>query len=161
MTQDQSYVQITREFDAPIDVVWAMWTDPEKFRQWYGPNGMSVSVVEIDLVVGGIRKVCMEMRTPERQMAMWFTGTFTVVDRPTRLAYTESMCDAEGNVIAPSSMGMPEGTPEVTEVTVELAEIDGRTRMTMTHAGVPAGSGGEGGWKQAFDKLEAVLPVSS
>ncbi|MHA6318308.1 SRPBCC domain-containing protein [Altererythrobacter sp. CAU 1778] len=70
------------------------------------------------------------------------------------------MCDAQGNVIPPSRMGKPEGTPEVTDVTdvtVELAETDGRTRMTMTHAAVPAGSGGEGGWKQAFDKLEAVL----
>ena len=54
-------------------------------------------------------------------------------------------------------MGMPEGTPDTTEVTVVLTEVDGKTIMTMVHAGVPAGTPGEGGWMQAFDKLVGVL----
>ena len=50
-------------------------------------------------------------------------------------------------------MGMPEGTPATTEVTVQLEELDGRTKMVMTHAGVPADSPGAGGWAQAFEKM--------
>ena len=42
MTDYKNWVNITREFDAPIDVIWSMWTDPEMFKQWYGPMGMSV-----------------------------------------------------------------------------------------------------------------------
>ncbi|MDO6589382.1 SRPBCC domain-containing protein [Loktanella sp. D2R18] len=157
MKNAENSVVITRDFTASIDAVWDMWTDPAKFSQWYGPNGMTVPVAEMDVTIGGIRKICMEMKMPERTMTMWFTGTYKEIAAPNRLVYSESMCDADGNLISPASMGMPEGTPEVTEVIVELQEVDGQTRMTMTHVGVPAGSPGEGGWNQAFDKLAALF----
>lgn len=154
---DQNWVQITRDFDAPLQTIWGMWTEPDMFRRWYGPNGFTIPVAEIDVTVGGIRKICMEMAGPERTMTMWFTGTYTDVSAPHRLVYTESMCDADGNILSPADMGMPAGTPDVTEVSIELSEVDGKTRMILTHKGVPAGSPGEGGWIQAFDKLAAAL----
>ncbi len=88
---------------------------------------------------------------------MWFVGEYRVVDPPTLLVYTESMSDSDGNPVSPEAMGMPDDHPEVTEVTVELADVDGRTRMVMTHAGVPADSPGATGWNMALDKLEAHL----
>ncbi|MCK0096481.1 SRPBCC domain-containing protein [Yoonia sp. F2084L] len=154
------WVKIERSFDASIQTVWDMWADPAQFQKWYGPMGFSVPVAEMDVQVGGTRKICMEMKRPERVMTMWFTGVYKEVSAPNRLVYTESMCDADGNVISPQVMGMPEGTPDTTEVTVELSEAGGKTVMTITHAGVPAGSQGEGGWMQAFDKLGEVLGVS-
>lgn len=157
MTDAQNWVTIERDFSATINSVWNMWADPAKFGQWYGPNGMTIPVAEMDVTVGGSRKICMEMKMPERTMTMWFTGSYTEIDAPNRLVYTESMCDADGNLISPASMGMPEGAPSVTEVIVELQEVDGKTRMTMTHKGVPAGSPGEGGWNQAFEKLAAIF----
>ena len=111
----------------------------------------------MDVVVGGVRKVCMEMKSPDRTMSMWFTGVYKEVSSPSRLVYTESMCDADGTILSPQSMGMPEGHPDITEVIVDLSEADGRTIMTMVHVGVPEGSGGAGGWSQAFDKLAQRL----
>lgn len=157
MADPQDWVKITRAFDAPIDLVWEMWTNPDLFRQWYGPNGMNVPLAEMDVVVGGTRKICMEMTSPDRTVQMWFIGVYKEVTRPSRLVYTESMCDADGTIIAPQSMGLPAGHPEVTEVIVELIEADGRTVMTMVHVGLPEGSAGKGGWAQAFDKLKATL----
>ena len=151
------WVKITRTFDAPIADVWDMWVKAENFQKWYGPMGFSVPVAEMDVTVGGTRKINMEMQTPDRTMSMWFTGVYKEVAAPHRLVYTESMCDPDGNVISPKDMGMPDGTPEVTEVTVELSEEDGKTIMVMTHAGVPVGTPGEGGWMQAFDKLGGIL----
>ena len=151
------WIKITRTFDAPIEEVWAMWADAANFQKWYGPRGFSVPVAEIDVTVGGTRKINMEMKTPDRTMSMWFTGQYKEVSAPHKLVYTESMCDPDGNLISPSAMGMPEGTPEVTEITVELTEEDGKTLMVMTHAGIPAGTPGEGGWMQAFDKMGEVL----
>jgi hypothetical protein len=52
-----------------------------------------------------------------------------------------------------SEMGTPEGYPTMTEVTVLLEDLGGRTKMVMTHTGVPADSTGASGWNQAFDKL--------
>ncbi|MEL6598765.1 MAG: SRPBCC domain-containing protein [Pseudomonadota bacterium] len=157
MTDTANWVRIEREFAAPIAQVWEMWTDPELFRQWYGPRGMSVPVAEMNVTVGGTRKVCMAMDAPDRSMTMWFSGVYKEISPPHRLVYTESMCDEDGNLISPQSMGMPDDVPDITEIIVELTEANGKTRMVMTHVGVAEGTAGAGGWSQAFDKLEEFI----
>jgi uncharacterized protein YndB with AHSA1/START domain len=156
MTATQS-VTLERTLDAPIDLVWQMWTDAEHFAAWYGPTGATVPVVEMDVTVGGTRHFCIEMQTPDGQSRMWFVGEYRVIEQPKRLVYTESISDPDGNRVSPEAMGMPSGHPELTEVTVELDDLDGRTRMVMTHAGIPADSPGAMGWNMALDKLEAHL----
>ena len=99
----------------------------------------------------------MEMQSPNGPMQMWFTGDYREVVENERLVYTESMADEHGNVLAPSAMGMPEGHPTTTEISVELEGVDGRTKMVMTHAGIPSDSPGATGWIMAFDKLANYL----
>ena len=144
-------VVIERIFEAPIDIIWQMWTDPDHFKNWYGPTGFTVPVADMDMRVGGKRLVC--MASPDGSMKMWTTGEYIEIALKERLVYTESQADENGNVVSPSSMGMPEGYPTTTEVTVLLEDLGGRTKMVMTHAGMPAGSGAGSGWEQAFDKL--------
>ena len=144
-------VVIERVVAAPIDLVWQLWTEAEHFRNWYGPQGFTIPVAEMDVRVGGRRLIC--MASPDGQMKMWFTGEYREVSPTTRLVYTESMADEQGNMLSPAAMGMPPGTPETTEITVLLAALGEKTKMTMTHAGVPAGSPGAMGWQQAFAKL--------
>ena len=144
-------VVIERTFDAPADLIWQMWTDPEHFKAWYGPDGASIPTAEMDVRVGGRRLVCMEVQSPGGPMQMWFTGEYREVVPNEHLVYTESMSDENGNV-AP---GLAEGHPETTEVRVEHQEVGGRTRMVMTHSGVPADSPGAAGWAMAFKKLAA------
>lgn len=140
-------IVIERTFDAPINLVWQLWTDPDHFKQWYGPNGFAIPVAEMDVQVGGKRLIC--MTSPDGKMTMWTTGKFTEISPTSRLAYTESMSDEHGNI-----MEMDGDHPTTTTVIVELEEVDGQTKMTMTHEGVPADSPGASGWSQAFDKLE-------
>jgi uncharacterized protein YndB with AHSA1/START domain len=142
-------------FDAPVDLVWQMWTDPEHFKVWYGPDGASIPVAELDVRVGGARRVCIEVQTPKGRMRMWFTGEHREIDPPVRLVYTESMADEKG---MPSSAADHSG---VTEVQVELEEVDGRTKMRLTHVGIPAGSPGAAGWTMAIAKLAARLDASA
>ena len=52
---------------------------------------------------------------------------------------------------------MPPGHPVTTEIRVELEDLDGSTRMVMTHLGVPADSPGAVGWTMALDKLSTLL----
>lgn len=150
-------VQIERTLQAPVSLVWSMWTDPEHFKAWYGPGGATIPVAEFDLTIGGRRLVCMAMETPNGPMQMWFVGEHQEIDVDVRLVYTESMSDEDGNIMNPAMMGMPEGHPETTEVQVQLAEVDGGTTMTLTHVGVPADSQGAGGWGMAIDKMVAHL----
>lgn len=142
-------IVIERTFDAPVDLVWQLWTEPDHFKSWYGPTGFSIPVAEIDLRVGGKRLVCMQ--SPDGSMTMWTTGEHTEVTANARLSYTESMTDEQGNVLPPPADG--QGHPGTTQVTVQLEDLGGRTKMVLTHAGVPADSPGATGWQMAFDKL--------
>ena len=54
-------------------------------------------------------------------------------------------------------MGMPAGHPTTTEVRVALEDVGGRTKMVMTHVGVPSDSPGAAGWTMALDKLAACV----
>ena len=150
---DHDSVVLERVLDAPIELVWKMWTDPVSFKAWYGPAGATVPVAELDVRPGGQRRVCMAFGPAE----MWFTGQHLEVTEPTRLSYTEVMADEYGRPVSPESLGMPAKTPGTTEVTVVLEEVSGGTRITLTHAGVPAHSAGARGWSAAFDKLAAEL----
>jgi uncharacterized protein YndB with AHSA1/START domain len=149
----QDAVRIERTFDVPVDLIWQMWTDPEHFAAWYGPTGATMPVTKMDVRVGGTRLVCMEVTTPNGPMQMWFTGEYREVIENTRLVYTESMSNENGDIVAPSDMGMPPGHPTTTEVRVELEDLDGRTKMIMTHIGIPADSPGATGWAMAIDKM--------
>ena len=150
-------VVIDRELDAPVELVWRMWTEAEHFAAWYGPTGASVSVSRMEAVVGGSRLVCMSMQTPDGPMEMWLAGEFLEIVEHERLVYTESMADAEGNVKSAADMGMPDGHPMITEVTVELTADGDGTRLRLTHAGIPADSPGAMGWNMALDKLVTHL----
>lgn len=154
-------VVIERTFDAPPDLVWQMWTEPEHFKAWYGPNGATVPEANMDVRVGGKRLVSMEVQSPSGPMRMWFTGVYREVVENQRLVCTESMSDEKGNLLSPSDLGMPEGHPDTTEIKVELEAVGGRTRMVMTHAGIPQESPGAAGWKMAFDKLTAYIDAQT
>jgi uncharacterized protein YndB with AHSA1/START domain len=155
VTQDD--VTIERTIDAPVALIWQMWTDPEHFSAWYGPHGATIPVARMDVRVGGARLVCMEVTTPDGPMQMWFTGEFREVVENERLVYTESMSDEHGNVAAP----VDGGHPTTTEVRVDLANVAGRTKMVMTHAGIPSDSPGATGWTMAFEKLEQHVTATS
>jgi uncharacterized protein YndB with AHSA1/START domain len=141
-------VVIERTFDAPLDLVWRMWTAGDEFASWYGPPGAAIPVAELDVRVGGKRLVCMEVTTPDGPMRMWFGGEHTTVEPPTRLGYTEQVTDENG-VAASGS--------HATQVLVELTEVDGGTRVVMRHVGIPSDSPGAAGWRSAFDKLSGRL----
>lgn len=94
-------------------------------------------------------------------MQMWFAGEYREVVENQRLVYSEYISDPNGNVMSPADMGMPEGHPMVTEVRVDLQEVGGRTKMVMTHSGIPAGSPGAAGWTMALGKLAINVEAHS
>lgn len=139
-------LEVSRTFEAPLEMLWKAWTEPEHFMKWYGPKGFTAPTCEIDLRVGG--RHLWSMLSPD-SMQMYFTGIYKEVVPMERLVFTDSMSDAEGNV-----MGMGEGMPESMDVTVTFVHADGKTTVIVSHMGSEqAGMG----WEQAFDKLAAVL----
>ena len=151
-------VVIERVFDAPRELVWRAWTEPEHFMRWYGPAGMTTHVCQIDLRVGGRRFI--GMRSPDGQ-EYHTTGVYREILPLERLVATESPSDASGHALPPSRYGMPEGVSMETIVTVTLEDLDGgRTKVTLNQAGFPSedwAAGAGRGWNEALDKLVAVL----
>ena len=108
-TPNEDAVVIERTFEAPIDLIWQMWTDPGHFKKWYGPQGFTIPVADMELRVGGKRLIC--MASPDGSMKMWTTGEYKEILQYERLVYTESPADENGKVVSPSDMGMPDGYP--------------------------------------------------
>ncbi len=157
--QNKDEVKIIRTFDAPRELVWKAWTEPETFKRWWGPEGFTAPAAKIDLRVGG--KFHGSMKSPEGQ-EIWSTGTYREIKAPERLVMTDSFADEHGNVVPASHYGMGEGFPLEMLVTVTFEERDGKTRLILQHSGVSDlpdehRSGMEQGWSQSFDKLDKVL----
>jgi len=150
MDQEERQIEVSRTFEAPLELLWKAWTEPEHFMKWYGPKGFTAPTCEIDLREGG--RHLWSMQSPDGRQ-MYFTGSYKEVVPMERLVYTDASSDAVGNV-----MGMGEGKHESMDVTVTFVHANGKTTVTVSHVG--SGDGAEyarRGWEQAFDKLTAVL----
>ena len=157
----QKDVTLERISTAQRQDVWDMWVEPDNFAKWYGPKGASLPVCNMDVQVGGKRHFAMEMQTPNGPMKMWFVGEFIEVDEPSKLVYTEIMSNESGDELAPSAFGMPGDEVQQTTVTVLFETVDDGTKITMTHAGIPADSPGAQGWEMALDKFEKCLTLEN
>lgn len=105
-----------REFDAPLELVFDVFTKPEHVRNWFAPFRDRVTLCSIDLRVGGDYHIVFV--TPEGT-EMSFRGTYLEVEPPIRTVAT----------------WLFEGWPDADAVeTVELQEAGGVTRLTTTLA---------------------------
>jgi uncharacterized protein YndB with AHSA1/START domain len=144
-------ILITREFDAPKSLVWEAWTNPELVKRWWHANRGEVTLVEIDLQVGG--KWRYVMVTPDG-FEVGFHGEYREIVPAERLVSTETY------------EGLPEGVPEedgTTLNTATFADEDGRTTVTLlvqapnrTSRDAIIESGMEDGLQDALDLLEQV-----
>lgn len=141
MSDDRASVRIVDVFDAPRDVVFAAWTDPELLKQWWGPGCFETVFAEIDLRPGGRYELLLEPGS------MRLVGQFREVTPPRRLVYTWRWV---------------EGVPDTREslVTVEFREHGVRTEVVLVHDNF-VGPGPvemyDEGWRSGLDKLRALL----
>jgi uncharacterized protein YndB with AHSA1/START domain len=148
---------ITRVFDAPPDLVFKAWTEPEHFVQWWGPRGFTTPVCDIDLRPGGNLRFC--MRSPEGA-DIWCGGVFQEITPPSRLAFIDYFTDQQGNRVSPTQYGTSADFPEQALVSVSFEDEGGKTRMTLRHsiaATLPEFEGAQEGWSQSLDRLADYL----
>jgi uncharacterized protein YndB with AHSA1/START domain len=118
MDYDNLTITLVADFDAPIQQVWELWSDPRKLERWWGPPTDPATVEKHALTPGG--EVTYFMTGPEGDT--WGMWRVTAVDPPTSLEFTDAFAEPDGTPIA----DMP-----VSTVTVQLTERDGGTRMEM------------------------------
>ncbi len=115
---------LERTFNAPPELVWRTWTEPELLGRWYGPGAETV-VHRLDLKPGGLW--LLEMRWGDK--SNYQRVEYLEVTPPERLVWLHSVTDADWNVIA--NPMMPDW-PRVLLTTVTLGDENGQTRMRLT-----------------------------
>jgi uncharacterized protein YndB with AHSA1/START domain len=137
--------------------MWRVWTERQFLRLWWGPKKFTAPYCQIDLRVGGRYLHC--MRSPKGR-DFWSTGVYLEIVRPERLVCTDCFADAEGNVVPASHYGLSGDWAMEMRLTILLEERDGRTYLTLRHAGLPPGKMTEltgTGWNDSFDKMTESL----
>ncbi len=123
MTELPTYV-LAREFDAPRELVWRTWTEPELLKRWYGPNVETV-VHCLDVRVGGLW--LNEMKRGENSNHQ--RAEFVEVVAPERLVMLMSNTDGDWNIKA--NPMMPDW-PRTLLTTVTFAAAGERTSLHLT-----------------------------
>ncbi len=147
---------IERTFDLPIDKVWKAFSDSEYLKKWFSPKDYTVPNSQIDFREGG--KYLNSMKAPDGKET-WSTGTFTEIVHHKRIVYSDSFSDSKGNVVPASYYNMSGDWGDTLIVTVEFEEVDGKTKMKLTHEGLPyeMAEDCKEGWNSCFDKLEKEI----
>jgi uncharacterized protein YndB with AHSA1/START domain len=140
---------ITREYDAPRELVFQAWTDPKHLAQWWGPKGFTNPVCEWDARPGG--KIYDVMRAPNGD-DFPMGGEFREIVPPERLVISCGALDEKGKLLFEFLH------------TATFAEKDGKTRLTlhsrvtMTTAEANKYIGGfEAGMTSSLERLTELL----
>jgi uncharacterized protein YndB with AHSA1/START domain len=86
---------ISRTFDAPRDLVWKAFTDPERMKHWWGPKGFTVIASKMDFRPGGTYHY--GMRAPDGS-AMWGKFVYQEITPPERMVLINSFSDEAGGI---------------------------------------------------------------
>jgi uncharacterized protein YndB with AHSA1/START domain len=151
----QHELQITRVFDAPRELVWKMWTDPEHMKHWAGPRQFEARHIENDARPGGKWRLCLHTDGFDvgdgelKKFDLWQGGKNLEVVEPERLVYTFKWEDNPGLSAVVETV-----------ISIALEEHDGKTTMNFHQAFFVTDKDRDGhvrGWNSSFDKLADYL----
>ncbi|HET6161582.1 MAG TPA: SRPBCC domain-containing protein [Dongiaceae bacterium] len=140
----QHELVITRMFDAPRELVFRAWTQPEHMVRWLGPHKFTCLSAKMDVRPGGTYRA--GIRSAEGK-EHWMRGTYQEIVEPERLVFSFSW-EEDG-----------ERGRENT-ITITLADLDGKTRMTFRQAffeTVESRDDHNKGWTECFERLAQYL----
>lgn len=156
---------VTRIIDAPVELVWKAWTVPEHVMRWWGPKYYTSPSCKIDLREGGKFLFCMRAPQDQGGQDMYNSGVYLKIVSRERLEFTMSMADKEGNVIDPTSVGLPPEFPKELRMVVAFRSIKGEmTELTVTQYDWPVSPFfvfAYAGMQQSIDKLAESLARKS
>jgi uncharacterized protein YndB with AHSA1/START domain len=135
-------LEIKRLIKAPRDRVYAAWTDPAQLKQWFGPENVQTRDLIADARVDGTFRWDLINSEGEE---MTIRGKYLELQPNKKIVFTWQWDDDET------------WKNQISVVSVELEDRDGRTELRLTHEQLPSEEsrdGHTGGWNSAFDKLE-------
>lgn len=149
---------VTRIFNAPRELVWKAWTDPQYVKQWWGPKGFTVPFCQMDFRVGGKFLFCMRM--PDGQEC-WNGGEYHEIVPHEKIVSSMYFADSQGNKIEPADLGFDHEAVEGAHDEVLFEDLgNGQTKLTFIGNETMQNaieSGQLEGWKEILDKVGVVV----
>jgi uncharacterized protein YndB with AHSA1/START domain len=147
-------LQVRRTFAAPLEKVFAAWTEPEQLEKWMCRDVPEHTIIhhQQDIRTGG--RYRMEIRDPAKGETYWGQGTYREVTPPEKLVFTWAWSKDR-----PDGPSMHPGSHE-TLVTVEFFARGDSTEVVLTHTGLGTAAlrdDHKGGWNGCLDVLAKVL----
>src|SRR5262245_48233218 len=138
-------VLVVRILDAPQELVYRAWVDPAQVVHWWGPQGLGVSHVEMDVRPGGKWRKCM---TAPDGKEYWRWGVYRQVVPPRRLSFTYFSDDVHA-------------TPDHEMlVTVSFEKLGTKTKVTLRQTALENEASRDShqwGWTSTLERLAALL----
>ncbi|MES2453918.1 MAG: SRPBCC domain-containing protein [Bacteroidota bacterium] len=157
MNAKQKELFITHLFDAPREIVFRAWTDPEQLVHWYAPDGCSIEFKAIDVREGGYFHSC--IHDPVHGPC-WVKGNYLEVVPDQKLVLTMVMSNEAGDSISSVDAGKTEDWPEEQVTTVTFESIGMQTKVSI-HQTVSEEEAKKTGayqsWIKMFNKLNLLL----
>jgi uncharacterized protein YndB with AHSA1/START domain len=156
---------INRTFNAPLEKVFDVWTNPEHFSKWLPPTGFNMQFIRADMKPGG--STFYRMTSLDGAVTMYGKAFYKEIEKPHRVVYTQIFCDENEN-LSRHPMA-PTWPAEMLTVVTFAAEGANSTRVTVEwqvygdataverETFHTAKTGMSMGWTGSFDKLEDYL----
>jgi uncharacterized protein YndB with AHSA1/START domain len=153
-------IEVTKTFNAPVEMVWKVWVDLELVKRWWAPKHFSSPVAKIDFREGG--KSLVSMQAPKEMGGQeWYSIWEYVKIIPLKtIEFIQSLSDKDGNKTDPTKVGMPADFPkDIRTVVTFKAVTDSKTEMTVTeYADFGTISNfAQIGLEQSLDKMTAIF----
>lgn len=156
-TKTSPLLLINRRFNAPIEKLFAAFTEAEAIKKWWWPENLYADKVELDFKNGG--HYFINMKGYEKGGG-GMTGEFEEIVTNKLIVMTDQFADEKGNPISAEQAGMTGTWPETIYITFDFeSHNDLKSGFTLAQAGVPAELQSDciQGWSESFDKLEKYL----
>ncbi len=165
MVDNRDFV-ISRVFDAPRELVWKAFSDPDRMKEWWGPKGFKVIAAKMDFRAGGSYHYGMEA---PNGAAMWGKFVYREIVPPERMVFINSFSDEAGGITRhPMSPSWP--LEMVSTFTFE-EQPGGKTKLTIRWSAYNASveeqktfdtshDGMQQGWGGTLDQLAEYLKTA-
>jgi uncharacterized protein YndB with AHSA1/START domain len=153
-------IEVSKVFNAPIELVWQVWTDPQLVKRWWGPKKFTSPSATIDFRIGG--KSIVSMKAPKElggqvYFSLWL---YQKIEYLQTIEFIQSLCDELGNKINPESVGMPADFPLDIKTIVTFNKLSQtQTKMTVAEYATfgTISNFAQIGLQQSIDKMIEIL----
>lgn len=153
-TPQSKLLEVKREFNVPVDQLFAAFTTADALKSWWWPKGLYSDRVDVDFREGGTYFI--NMKGFDRGGG-GVTGQFEEIINNKRIVMSDSFADETGRAISAKEAKMPGAWPEMVYITYDFESMgENKSRVTLSQEGIPNEMQKDciQGWSEMFDKLE-------